>query len=179
MVLRPFHTEPPRMDGKVASGSRRRAVVAGGKWRNGLRSRLKSDRAKALVGSNPTFPRSPRTLIARWIEKCSDFGATILVKLSGRDRAQASRRVAAVRAARARQAKRLGHTPRHRRPRSVPRAPDSRASRLGETPALTLMAAEKPSLPRYLAFSVASQPVEDDQPESHDSVERGRHFSSQ
>ena len=27
-----------------------------GKWRNGLRNRLKSDRARALVGSNPTFP---------------------------------------------------------------------------------------------------------------------------
>jgi hypothetical protein len=27
-----------------------------GKWRNGLRSRLKSDRTKVLVGSNPTFP---------------------------------------------------------------------------------------------------------------------------
>lgn len=38
-------------------GTRKRLLRLG-EWRNGLRSRLKSDRVKALVGSNPTSPTS-------------------------------------------------------------------------------------------------------------------------
>ena len=58
------HLRLPAESRRGASKARaRRApnITLTGEWRNGLRSRLKSDRAKVLVGSNPTSPTKSRS----------------------------------------------------------------------------------------------------------------------